>query len=308
MRKSSEINSLMDVVRVFSSEKVCREHLKKMRWKNGIFCPHCGCVEIYAFSDEKHYKCSLCRKKFTVTVGTIFEGTKIKLQKWFIAIYLLTSHKKGISSLQLSKDIGVTQKTAWFMLHRLRQASQTTDFNAPLKNVVEIDETYIGGKERNKHVKKRVAGTQGRSHKTKAPVLGMVERHGNLKAIQIQDSTGQTIRNQVVSNVVMGSQIMTDEYGVYRSLSLAYFHKFICHKNGQYFNNGIHTNTIEGFFSLLKRGIIGIYHYVSQKHLNRYLREFSFRYNTRDVEQEQRFNWLLNHCNGRLTYKNLIGC
>jgi transposase-like protein len=143
----SKFNNLVQLMQYFSDENVCLEHLKQWRWKDGAYCPHCGCTKVYAFSDGKRYKCSDCRKQFTAKVGSIFENTKIPLQKWFVAIYLISSHKKGISSLQLAKDLGITQKNAWFLLHRLRHASNTAAFNAPLSNTVEADETYIGGKE-----------------------------------------------------------------------------------------------------------------------------------------------------------------
>ena len=260
----------------------------------------------YEFKDGKLYKCASCRKKFTLTVRTIFEDSKIHLRKWFIAIYLITSHKKGISSLQLSKDIGVTQKTAWFILHRLRLAIKTKSFNEPLKNTVEIDETYIGGKERNKHLSKRQENTQGRSVKTKTPVLGLVERNGKIKSFKIDDVQRQTIQSKIVDNVVFGSKIMTDEYKSYRKIDLAYKHDYIAHSEFQYVKDDCHTNTIKGFFSLLKRTLLGIYHFVSPKHIERYLNESTFRYNTMHETEENRSNLLLDNCSGRLTYKQLI--
>ncbi len=305
MDTSFKFNSLFELLDTFQTEQDCIEHLKQMKWGSEPFCPHCGCNKVYEFKDKKTYKCSDCRKKFSVKVGTIFEDSKISLRKWFTAIYLITSHKKGISSLQLAKDIKVTQKTAWFMLHRLRHASNTKAFNEPLKNEVEVDETYIGGKEGNKHAHKRTKGTQGRNTKTKAPVLGMLERKGNVKAIQTTDVKSKTLNSIIADNVVFGSQLYTDEYRVYKSAKWLYNHDFINHSKGNYVNNDIHTNTIEGFWSLLKRGIIGIYHFVSDKHLQQYLNEFAFRYNTKKMTESQRFNYLLENCFGRVTYKQL---
>lgn len=301
-----KFNNLFDLLKVFSSEDKCYEALKQFKWKDGEFCPYCGCRKLYAFSDGRNYKCADCRKRFSVKVGTIFEDSKIPLQKWFMAIYLLTAHKKGISSCQLAKDIDVTQKTAWFMLHRLRHASQTKAFSQPLKNTVECDETYIGGKEKNKHQSKRTGGTQGRNTKCKTPVVGMVERGGNVKAVVVENVQTNSMLRTIAENVLIGSNIITDEFRSYRGARSFYNHRFIQHSAGQYVDGDVHTNTIEGFWSLLKRGIIGIYHHVSEKHLHRYLNEFTFRYNSRKIKDKERFGMFLENCGGRLMYRDLI--
>lgn len=302
-----KFNNLVQLMQYFSDESVCLEHLKQMRWKDGAYCPHCGCKKVYAFSDNKRYKCSDCRKQFTAKVGSIFENTKIPLQKWFVAIYLISSHKKGISSLQLSRDLGITQKNAWFLLHRLRHASTTEAFKAPLSNTVECDETYIGGKEKNKHKSKKTEGTQGRSTLTKTPVLAAIERNGFVKAQKSATVDGRAIGKFITNNVVLGSNLMTDEYKIYRTVQWLYKHNYVKHGNGEYVVGDAHTNTVEGFFSLLKRSIVGIYHFVSAKHLDNYLNEATFRYNSKEYTEQDRFNLLLSATdNKRLTYKNLI--
>jgi transposase-like protein len=266
----SKFNNLLQLMQEFSNEDLCLEYLKKMRWADGAYCPHCGDKKVYAFSDGKRFKCSSCRKQFTAKVGSIFDNTKIPLQKWFVAIYLISSHKKGISSIQLSKDLGITQKSAWFILHRLRFASQTKAFNAPLKNIVEADESYIGGKEKNKHKNKKTENTQGRSTATKTPILAVVERKGNIIAKKSNSVDGKAIGKFITNNVVLGSKLMTDEYRIYKQIQWLYKHNFVKHGDGEYVQGDCHTNTVEGFFSLLKRGIIGIYHFVSAKHLDSY--------------------------------------
>ncbi len=307
MVKLEKFSNIVDLLQVFHNEQVCIEHLKAIRWGDGEYCPYCGCNHVYEFKDGKTFKCKDCRKRFSIKVGTIFEDSKVKLQKWFVAIYLITAHKKGISSLQLSRDIGVTQKTAWFMLHRLRVAVQTESFKEPLKNTVEVDETYVGGKEKNKHAHKRTPGTQGRNTKTKTAVVGMVERHGKVKAQKVNDVKGQTVKRIVTDNIVFGTNLMSDEFTGYKGLSLYYNHQSVSHGRGEYVSGACHTNTIEGFWSLLKRGIVGIYHFVSPKHLDRYLAEYTYRYNTKDMTEEARFNNLLSNVEGRLKYSQLIG-
>ncbi len=307
MKTQEKFKNVIELMQVSSSEEACLDHLKLVRWGGDPYCPHCGsCSKIYELKDGKTFKCSDCLKKFTVKVGTIFQDSALPLQKWCLAIYLVTSHKKGISSIQLSKDIGVTQKTAWFMLHRLRHSSNTGSFGKQLKNIFEVDETYIGGKEQNKHTDKRTKGTQGRNTTTKTPVLGMVERKGNLKAMKIVDSKTDTIMEKVTTHAVTGSKLITDEFQSYTSLSSLFKHDFVKHSKGKYVIGDTHTNTIEGFFSLLKRGIVGIYHFVSEKHLDMYLKEFSCRYNTKKETEENRFNLLLANCGGWLTYQDLI--
>jgi len=301
-----QFHSLVELLEAFPDEQSCIDHLASIRWRNGEFCPYCGHEVIYHFKDKRTYKCASCRQRFSIKVGTIFEETHIALKKWFIAIYLITCHKKGISSLQLSKDIKVTQKTAWFMLHRLREASKAKNFSTPLKNKVEIDETYIDSKEKNKHANKRVEGTQGRNTKTKTAVVALVERGGSVRAFKVDDVSSQTLKGLVHNHVALGAMVFSDDFRAYTELTPFYSHRIVKHGEGEYVVGDAHTNTAEGFFSQFKRGLVGIYHLMSKKHLGRYLNEFAFRYNIRKQQNGNDFTALLSNIEGKLTYQELI--
>lgn len=295
--------SILDLVAQFPDEQACIEHLETLRWGDNVISPFDPNSKVYKCKFNR-YKCKNTGKYFNVKTGTIFEDTKIPLQKWFMALYIFSSHKKGISSHQLAKDIDVTQKTAWFMLHRLRYAFAHPNFKMTLSGDVEADETYMGGKEKNKHKSKRGRQVYGSVNKT--PILGLIERDGNVIAQKVDNATMVTIIPFVHDNVVGGSTLYTDENRAYYYVKGFYNHKTVNHTQKEYVNGKSHTNTIEGFWSQLKRGIDGIYHWVSTDHLQSYIDEYTLRYNTRKNSTCQRFDLILGNTIGRLTYKQLI--
>jgi len=302
----THFDSLFDLVAAFPNEQACIDHLRAIRWNDGEFCPHCGDARIYHFSDRKTFKCGACRQRFSIKVGTIFEDTKLPLQKWFMAIWMITNHPKGIASTTLAKDLKITQKSAWFVLHRLRHAARTNSFNAPLKGTVEADSTFVGGKEKNRHARDRKGGTQGGSGK--AVVLGFVEREGELRAQHIEANRSDFVHEQVKSNVETKAVLITDEDRAFVGLGKDYLHLTVRHSIGEYVRGSgfIHTQKFESVWALLKRQILGIHHWVSPKHLQRYVDEMTWRFNRRDMKVTPRMNDLFSCVEGRLTYKALI--
>lgn len=297
-------DSLLEMTQAFPDEQAAIDHFTAIRWQDGAFCPYCGSTEVYHFADNRTHKCADCHQRFSIKVGTIFEDTKLPLQKWFIAIWMITSHKKGISSAQMARDLKITQKSAWFMLHRLRHAIRTRSFNKRLEGEIEVDETFIGGKDKNKHAHQR-KGKRGPVGKT--AVFGMLERGGELRARKMESLKASEVQGEIARNVEPGSNIMTDEYTGYRGLDEQFNHHTVNHSAGEYVKNYFcHVNGIEGAWSLFKRQIFGIHHFVSTKHLDRYLDEMCWRYNRRDSAEGDRVNDLLNSVSGRLTYKALI--
>lgn len=284
----------------FSSEEKCIAYLALQRWGDTPICPHCTGATSYTYASGKLFKCATCRKQYTVRVGTIFSESKLPLTQWFLAIYLATSLKKGISSTQLSRYLGVTQKTAWFMLQRIRYALEHSGSDAILSGTVEIDETYIGGKSENKAFK-RV------TNQDKAVVFGMVERSGKAKILHLKSAGARVLLPKIDAHIAKDSTIYSDQYRAYISLnSRGYIHSAVNHF--KYFKDGdAHTNSIEGLWSHLKRGINGVYHQVSPKHLQKYCSEYEYRYNTRHMTDFERFTDWFGSSLCRLTYKELIG-
>lgn len=291
----------------FYDEEEARKYLEKIRWIDGIpVCPHCG-------SKNEHYelkprtsisklrngvwKCKDCRKQFSVTVGTVFERSHIPLNKWLLAVQLLCSSKKGISAKQIERMLGVTYKTAFFMMHRIRYAMEQNIQNKKLKGIVEADETYIGGKGK---------GKRGRGSKKKTPVFSLVERNGRVRSFPVERVTAKNLKEIIRKHVDNTSTIITDEFKSYCGLGKEYpIHYVVNHGEKEYANGFVNTNTIEGYFSILKRGIIGVYQHVEKQHLHRYLAEFDFRYNNRQVNDFEISDFALsNIASKRLLYKD----
>lgn len=267
----------------FNDEKKAYEYLAKLRWPDGPVCVHCKSDRVYTLNVKNTkrvvLKCGKCRKQFSATVGTIFEDSHIPLTKWILAMQLVCSSKKGISAHQLHRMLGITYKSAWFMEHRIRHAMAHSPFGGKLGGIVEADETYIGGRRRG----------QGGGVGGKAPVFALVERKGRVRSFALPTVTGKNLREIIRDNVTPETRMMTDEFKGYRGLKKDFAdHQTVNHSRGHYVRGDVTTNTIESFFSLLKRGLTGTYHHVSKQHLHRYLAEFDFRYNARKEDDATR--------------------
>ena len=291
---------------IFTDADKAREHLEAVQWPNGPVCPHCGEAERVKRLTGKSTRagliqCNACLKNFTVTVGTVFERSKIALNKWLLATYLLSSSKKGMSAHQLHRMLGVTYKTAWFMCHRIREAMKGNGTDGPLggpNTVVEADETYVGGKARNRAY---------RAPADKKAVVALVERDGHVRSFHVANVNAKTLRPLIVTHVDRASHLMTDESMVYTRVGREFAgHTTVIHSANEYVRKGgfAHSNTAENFFSIFKRGVIGTYHHMSEAHLGRYTAEFDFRYNTRKITDGERADTVLSGIAGkRLTYR-----
>lgn len=298
---------------IFHNENAAREWLEAKIWAHGRFCPHCGAVDQSTLMQGKShrpglYQCNSCREPFTVTVGTLYERSHVPLHKWLAATHLMMASKKGISAMQVHRMLGISYKTAWFLCHRIRESLRETKPEKPMGGTgkfVEADEAFIGGREANKHKAKRtVRGGSG----GKEAVFSLVERQGRVRSYHLPDVTAATLKPILVAQVDHASFLMTDEARRYVEIGTTFArHETVGHGIGEYVRGEAHTNTIEGYFSILKRGITGTYHHVSQQHLKRYLAEFDYRYNERSAlgvsDRERMAKSVAGIVGKRLTYR-----
>ena len=321
--------NLKSITAEYADAEKAREFFEKQCWPDGTVCPHCGLVgEAYRLKAKEGskkpvrvgvWKCKGCRKQFTVTKGTIFEGSHIPLNTWLMTIHLLCSSKKGMSAHQIHRMLGVTYKSAWFMVHRLRYAATQDPLAAQLTGVVEVDEAYIGGRRTSK-ARKRISPVTKPGERPvdypsptdgKQAVVSMVQRNGDVRSHHVQRVTAKTLKPILNHDIEYGARIMTDSGTVLHGAIHPRKHDQVNHNEQEYgrYEGGvcISTNTVEGFFSLLKRGINGTYHHVSPQHLHRYLSEFDFRYNARKISDGERTNRLISKVSGkRLMYRDLV--
>lgn len=326
------LDSFIEVSDYFRSVDNCKSFLIQQRWNGAIKCPHCQCTKVY--TTNRGYKCSAkeCNKKFTVTTGTVMENTKLSLRYWIMAIYFATSTKNGISAAELSRHLKVTGTTAWFLLQRIRTMFAQTNPQL-LKGTIQLDETFVGGKNKNRHRDKKVAQSQGRSYKDKTPVMGMlqqqitktVERPNKinpdlivkekivlsqaiLRCYVVDDTRTESLQPIINKHVQKNSIVVSDEWFAYRGLNKNYWHYVVDHAHGQYVNEaGYTSNALEGSWSIFKKAIIGTHHKVTRKHLQLYVNEFTYRYNTKNLKDNVRFMDAVKHIgNGRLKYRELV--
>jgi transposase-like protein len=302
----SDVISLYEFFLRFPNGEAARLHFESKRWTSGVSCAHCGSMSVAECANHipMAYRCRDCRKHFSVRTGTVLAESKIPLHKWLMAIYMMTTARKGVPSTQMAKELGITQKSAWFLAQRISQTWIEAG-SEPLGGApVEIDDAYIGGKEKNKHASERKH--EGRGSVGKVAVFGMLERDGRVVAGPVSAIDKETIKAMIYGTVKEGATVYTDSHGAYHKLQ-GYNHQVVNHTVGEYVREQAHTNGIESFWALLKRGHYGIYHYMSAKHLHRYVNEFSLRHNTQKFGTRDFIaQTIARSIDKRLTYKGLI--
>lgn len=307
LQKKPETLSAFEFLQKFPSEEAARKFVESRRWGAEPVCGHCGSVNVIECKGHKPmpYRCKDCRKHFSVRTGTVLAESRLPLQKWLLAIYMLTGARKGIPSTQMARELGVTQKTAWFLAQRIRE-TWLKDHENYMDGPVQVDETFVGGKEKNKHSGKKLCA--GRGAVGKSAVIGVRSQTGEVRAFPVDDTKSSTLRRIIRNHAKSGATIVTDHHGGYIGLEADGFnHIRINHSAGEYIREKAHTNGIESFWALLKRGHYGIYHYMSAKHLHRYVKEFSFRHNTAKLDTMDFISMTIERmADNRLTYRRLI--
>lgn len=309
VKDASQLTTLAEVAIHFSSHQRCLEHIEKWLWKGKVSCPECCNEKIYRCNGGKVLKCSKCKRRFSMLTGTIFENTQLSLDKWFMAIFLICNNKKGISSRQLAAHIGVTQSTAWFLSHRIRSAFGQS--KEKMKGIVCMDETFVGGANGNRHIDKKVKNKKDRTFIDKHTVHGMIDCDGKLRCTAIKSTKVWHLQPSVKRNVEQGTLIVTDEWPSYKGLGMNYGgdypHYVVNHKKRKFVSpEGASTNTVENAWSHLKRMFYGTYNFVTKKHVQKYLDEYVYRFNSRDLTQGERFAMVFSSSNTPLPYKTLV--